>query len=464
MYAPTPFSASQYGGNSPSTGATVSLPINTPIIFEAVPGLTGSANQGQVWLVISDADPNFAGAQVYISTDGGDSYIVAGSPTIGNGVQGVTVGDWPGAASPDTTNNLSVNLTESAETLQSYAVATEDGFVYPCYVENGPPVPVIRGSSIAALSTATITVDLPAGAAVGDLAVLFVSAGDVVTTPAGWTVEYPSTLVFDWTVLAASKILDSGDISTGSVSINCPAGAYDMAAGLVVFVGPTGGIRETEGNIGAGGSLTITNTTSGAVLNTDVAAYWASARGTAPNYVATITPSAGTAITLQTASTTNAASTLADQVMPGGVLLVANFFPGATAVAVQVIVESAATPEVPYELMTYGVATLTAVYNYTLMATGTGNHLDRAVLGAPTTGVGVDHPNGSAFALLPPSGQGICKLPLLPAWIGETVYFKMLPFNSFGVVSGTLADATAYPYTVLGTSGSGTQAVTVNGS
>ena len=51
-----------------------------------------------------------------------------------------------------------------------------------------------------------------------------------------------------------------------------------MAGGLVVFVGPTGGIRETEGIGGDGANITLTNTTSGAVLDTDVAVYWASLR------------------------------------------------------------------------------------------------------------------------------------------------------------------------------------------
>jgi hypothetical protein len=460
MYAPTPFSASQSGGSSPSTGATVTQPINPPIIFEPVPGLIGSANQGQVWLVISDPDPNFAGAQVYISTDGGASYISAGSPTIGNGVQGVTVDDWPGASSPDTTNNLSVNLTESAETLQSYPVATEDGFVYPCYVENGPPTPVLRGSSFLTQGpiSNTILIPLPAGSEVGDLAILFASAGDnIAPVPeTGWANAYSGGGGGPWSQISVYKLLISFDITLGYVEVQCPAGAFDMAGGLVVFVGPTGGIRETEGIGGDGGNITLTNTTSGAVLDTDVAVYWASLRQDGgPIDAPVITPSTGTANTLGGSGTTNIYALLADQVMPGGAVTVENNFvaAGNGGFAVQVIVESAATPEVPYELMTYGAATLTAVYNYTLMA-----------IGAPATGVGVDHPNGSAFALLPPSGQGICKVPLLPAWVGETVHFKMLPFNSFGVVTGTLADATAYPYTVLGTSGTGAQTISVNGS
>jgi hypothetical protein len=121
---------------------------------------------------------------------------------------------------------------------------------------------------------------------------------------------------------------------------------------------------------------------------------------------------------------------------------------------------------IPYELMTYAVATLTAANKYTLKATGGGtNHLDRAVYNPPASGgAGVDHPIGSRWAFLPPSGQGILKLPLQPAWIGTTIHLKFVPFNTFGVASGDLSTATAYAYTVLGTSGAGPQLFRVNGN
>lgn len=256
MYAPNPAGTDNPTPYQPNPNSDVA-PVNAPVIFEPVPGLIGSPNQGQIWLVISDSDPNYGGCQVYISTDGGSSYVSAGSPVVGNGVTGFTVGDWPAAASPDTTNNLSLDLSESLGTLDSYSTATQDGFVYPCYVAGG-------GSSI------------------------------------------------------------------------------------------------------------------------------------------------------------------------------------------------------PYELMTYAVATLTASYMYTLSATG-GNHLDRGVFGAPVLNQGVDHPTASRFAFLDPGGVGILKLPLQPAWIGETIFFKIIPFNNFAVPSGDLSTAVAYPYTVLGSSGAGPQLFLVNG-
>ena len=86
------------------------------------------------------------------------------------------------------------------------------------------------------------------------------------------------------------------------------------------------------------------------------------------------------------------------------------------------------TSDIPYELMAYGTAVLTAPYNYTLLATSSmPYHLRRAVFGAPLVGMGVDHPGpnyslsppiGSQFAFLGATAQstpGIVKIPVDPA-------------------------------------------------
>ncbi|MHB8303363.1 MAG: phage tail protein [Acidobacteriaceae bacterium] len=109
---------------------------------------------------------------------------------------------------------------------------------------------------------------------------------------------------------------------------------------------------------------------------------------------------------------------------------------------------------IPYELMTYASATLTGANSYTLNASGTGNHLRRAVFGAPALGAGCDHPAGSRFAFLNPSGQGIFKIAMDPLWIGKTLYFKFLAYNTFAGAGQSLADAVAYAYTPTGGSGS----------
>ena len=104
--------------------------------------------------------------------------------------------------------------------------------------------------------------------------------------------------------------------------------------------------------------------------------------------------------------------------------------------------EDAGTP-VPYELVSYGVATLTAANKYTLMATGSGNHLRRGVYSTP---IG-DHPNGSKFLFLG-SGSPVVRLQIDPKWFGQTVYFKFTSFNTFGNEIESLADVTAYTFAI----------------
>jgi hypothetical protein len=106
---------------------------------------------------------------------------------------------------------------------------------------------------------------------------------------------------------------------------------------------------------------------------------------------------------------------------------------------------------IPYELMTYAIASLTGVNQYRLEATGGGtNHLRRAVFSCPQPALGVDHPAGSRFAFLNPNGMGIFKISFDPTWIGKTIFFKFLAVNTHGGNMQALADATAYSYTPTG--------------
>jgi hypothetical protein len=199
----------------------------------------------------------------------------------------------------------------------------------------------LRGSNIASTTSANpLSVALPAGSAVGDLAILCISNAGSPSLPSGWTSQYSFNSGV-WNVLVCSKTLTSGDISTGSVSSANPF-SFDQHMGIAVFIGaPT--IRETQGTNGSGTSLT--NTTDGSVLSSDSAIYWASVRATSVA-LPTIAPGSGSATSLQTALTTNAGSRLAAQAMPGGVLAVVSNFSGGINgdVAVQVIVESGLAP------------------------------------------------------------------------------------------------------------------------
>ncbi len=125
----------------PETGVVPAL-VNAPVIFEPVPRLLGTVvgQQNEVWLVVSDSDPEYGGCIVYMSTDGGVSYNPVGTIQ-GNGITGTVVVDWPAAADPDTVNNLQVDLTESLGALASYSQAQRDAFQFPAYVAGGSIVP-----------------------------------------------------------------------------------------------------------------------------------------------------------------------------------------------------------------------------------------------------------------------------------------------------------------------------------
>lgn len=136
LNAPIPATVTNNVPYNPQLG-TLPPNVNAPIFFEPVPRLITSGASSQLWVVVSDPGPNYGGFQAYISIDGGTSYNQIGSPITTNGITGFTVGDWPAATDPDTTNDLAVNLTESLGTLLSYQVADEDNFTYPCYVDGG---------------------------------------------------------------------------------------------------------------------------------------------------------------------------------------------------------------------------------------------------------------------------------------------------------------------------------------
>lgn len=98
--------------------------------------------------------------------------------------------------------------------------------------------PTIRGSAIQNGNANAYTVTFPGGAAAGDLAVLFIHHGwNTSSTPSGWSVlsSNPGTNVNGYVYY---KTLSSGDISTGSVTINF-AGTFEGEAVLILFTNGT---------------------------------------------------------------------------------------------------------------------------------------------------------------------------------------------------------------------------------
>jgi hypothetical protein len=114
---------------------------------------------------------------------------------------------------------------------------------------------------------------------------------------------------------------------------------------------------------------------------------------------------------------------------------------------------------IPYELMCYAVAELTATYKYTLKATGAGNKLRRGVFSTPI----VSHASGSRFAVINTSGVGLYRYVIPASVVGQTLYFKFAAFNKYGAGLQDLADCVAYPYTIDGVWVSGFQETSQKG-
>ncbi|MBV8506602.1 MAG: phage tail protein [Alphaproteobacteria bacterium] len=116
--------------------------VNAPIIFEPPAALLTSGLE--IWVALSGGT-NWGGAQVWISSDG-NSYALAGTVN-SSAVQGVLTADLPPHSSPDLTNTLSVDLTESQGQLASVSTADAANLVTLCYV----------GGELLAYQTATLT-------------------------------------------------------------------------------------------------------------------------------------------------------------------------------------------------------------------------------------------------------------------------------------------------------------------
>ena len=189
---------------------------------------------------------------------------------------------------------------------------------------------VIRGSNSQTSTTTSLTIALPSGTQAGDFALLFVSNGHPPSVPSGWTVLYSESVIIQ-EGYAASKTLTSGDISAGSVTVS--SGAFNMIAQIVTFVGPTGGVRETDAATVAGGVVSQSQTTSGAVLSTDTGIFFSTSR---TNSGGSISINPGTVLQSTSVSGTSF-SVLASQAMAAGASTV-NFSYVTTAAAFQVVV------------------------------------------------------------------------------------------------------------------------------
>lgn len=139
-----------------------------------------------------------------------------------------------------------------------------------------PAGPTVRGATMAYVPSNPGTVSIPAGAQAGDLAILFAAHAWSASTPSGWAQENNLT-GSNWNGAVFSKVLSSGDITTGSVTVTF-ATEYAGRIALAVMDGATGGIREVKAVRSSTGASPVTLTTDSSAVATDRALYFGSIR------------------------------------------------------------------------------------------------------------------------------------------------------------------------------------------
>ena len=115
-----------------AAAAAVAPAINTPIIFEPPPGLTGG--HLLLWIIATGGPANWGGCQVYISPDN-TTYVPIGSAIYAGQVQGVLTASFASGSDPDTSHTLAVNLAESGESLLAGTTGDADEYLTLCYCD-----------------------------------------------------------------------------------------------------------------------------------------------------------------------------------------------------------------------------------------------------------------------------------------------------------------------------------------
>ncbi len=100
------------------------------------------------------------------------------------------------------------------------------------------------------------------------------------------------------------------------------------------------------------------------------------------------------------------------------------------------------TLTIPYELIAYATANLSAANKYAIPPT-----IRRGVYGTPTAA----HNIGSKFSFL--KDGLVFALDVDPKWVGQTLHFKFQAFNAFNSELEDLSTVTDYPFAVTGLTG-----------
>lgn len=155
-----------YGANAPTplvTAATNPNPrynnqppgsVNTPVIFEAVPGLVPNSTTTQIGIAASGSSPDWGGCDVWASVASGP-YVFLGR-IVGRAIQGYTTADFPSHADPDMADTLYADFTESMGAVSSVPTALRDAFATATLIgsaSGNPPYELISWSGVTLLST-----------------------------------------------------------------------------------------------------------------------------------------------------------------------------------------------------------------------------------------------------------------------------------------------------------------------
>jgi hypothetical protein len=138
MSAPNAPSVTTAIANVPPQLNTLAGSVDAPYFFEPTAALAvalGMSAEGGVCIAVTGSASNYGGCVVNVSTDGGNSYAAIGRVN-GNPNMGVVTADYPLAPSPDNTDNLEVDLTQSEGELQSYTSAQQAQLVPIGLVDN----------------------------------------------------------------------------------------------------------------------------------------------------------------------------------------------------------------------------------------------------------------------------------------------------------------------------------------
>lgn len=113
--------------------------VNAPYFFEPTPALAtalGMTDVNGICIAVSGSASNYGGCQVLVSTDGGATYQMVGAIK-SQPAMGTVVSDYPSAVSPDGTNTLHLDLSESNGELQSWTSDQQNQLVPLAILDGG---------------------------------------------------------------------------------------------------------------------------------------------------------------------------------------------------------------------------------------------------------------------------------------------------------------------------------------